>query len=238
MSDCLADIDVVILAGGLGTRLRSVLADKPKVLAPIGKRTFLDVILDRLAAFGARRVILSLGHLSGEVTAHLAAHPRTGMTILPLVEPAPLGTAGAIRFVLPHLKSATAMVLNGDSLVDADLCAFGAAHRAQHAEGTLLCARVGDAARYGTVDIDASGRITAFREKTGLAAPGVINAGLYLMNAPLLDRIGRGTGPSLERDVFQILPAGTLAAHVGDFAFLDIGVPDDLARAEAFVATL
>jgi mannose-1-phosphate guanylyltransferase len=238
LADCLADIDVVILAGGLGTRLRSVLADKPKVLAPVGARTFLDVLLDRLAAFGARRVILSLGHLAGEVSAHLAAHPRAGRTILPLVEPEPLGTAGAIRFVRPHLKSATALILNGDSLIDADLCAFVATHRAQRADGTLLCARVADAARYGTVDVTANGRIAAFREKTGLAMPGAINAGVYLMDMALLDRIGAGTGPSLERDVFQTMTAGTLAAHVGDFAFLDIGVPEDLAKVEAFASRL
>lgn len=236
LANCLADIDVVILAGGLGTRLRSVLTDKPKVLAPVGQRTFLDVLLDRLAAFGARRIILSLGHLAGEVTEHLSAFPRVDMTILPLVEPAPLGTAGAIRFVRPYLESATVLVLNGDSLIDADLSDFVAAHRAAGAEGTLLCARVPDAARYGTVWVNSLHRIVSFHEKTGENVPGAINAGMYLMDTAMLDRIATAMGPSLERNVFQTLPAGSLAAHVGDFAFLDIGVPEDLAKAEAFVA--
>lgn len=234
---CLADIDIVILAGGLGTRLRSVLADKPKVLAPVGKRVFLDILLDRLASFGARRVLLSLGHLAGEVHAHLAAHPRADMTIVECVEPEPMGTAGAIRFIRPSIVSATVLILNGDTLVDADLCAFVEAHRAGRADGTLLCAHVPDAARYGTVAVDSGKRISAFREKTGAVAPGTINAGMYLIERPLLDRIQQAAGPSLERDVFQILPAGSLAAYAGDFTFLDIGVPEDLARAEAVAAT-
>ncbi|MCD6073913.1 MAG: nucleotidyl transferase [Rhodospirillales bacterium] len=233
---CLADIDVVILAGGLGTRLRPVLADKPKVLAPIGARTFLDLLLDRLASFGARRVILSLGYLAHEVRAHLAAFPRNDMTILPLDEPEPLGTAGALRFARPHLRRGTILVLNGDSFVDADLCAFVAVHRTLGAEGTVLCARVSDAARFGTVEVDAAGRIVSFREKTGVALPGTINAGLYLMESALIERIEAAQGPSLERDVFQTAPAGTLVAHVGDFAFLDIGTPDDYAKIAAFVA--
>jgi NDP-sugar pyrophosphorylase family protein len=234
---CLADIDVVILAGGLGTRLRSVLADKPKVLAPIGRRTFLDILLERLVSFGAKRVILSLGYLADEVIAHLESY-RGPLQIVRLAEPQPMGTAGAIRYVLPHIESATILVLNGDSLVGADLCEFVEAHRRARAEGSLLCARVSDAARYGTVLVNSLDRIVSFREKSGERAPGTINAGAYLMNTPLLDRISAASGPSLERDVFQSMPGGTLAAYVGDFAFLDIGVQEDLARAEAFIAAL
>ncbi len=233
---CLADIDVVVLAGGLGTRLRPVLSAKPKVLAPVGTRTFLDILLDRLARFGATRVILALGHLAGEVKTYLGQHPRGDMAVLSFVEPEPFGTAGAIRFVRPHIRSKTVLVLNGDSLVEADICAFVATHRASAAVGTLLCARVPDTARYGTVAIDGVGRIADFREKTGETASGTINAGAYLMEPALLDQIEQSSGPSLERDIFQGLPPGTLAAHSGDFPFLDIGTPDDLARAGAFLA--
>lgn len=232
---CLADIDVVILAGGLGTRLRPVLSAKPKVLAPVGDLTFLDILLDRLAGFGAKRVILALGHLAGEVEAYLAGHPREDLAVQCFIEPAPLGTAGAIRFVRPHIQSKTVLVLNGDSLVDADLCAFVATHRSSGATGTLLCARVADTGRYGTVVIDAAGRIADFREKTGQIVPGTINAGAYLMEPALLDKIEESSGSSLERDIFQVLPPGTLAGHSGDFPFLDIGTPEDLARAGAFL---
>lgn len=233
---CLADIDVIVLAGGLGTRLRSVLSDKPKVLAPVGERVFLDILLDRLASFGARRVLLSLGYLAGEVQTHLAHHPRADMTVVDVVEPQPLGTAGAIRYLHPSITTATALILNGDTLVDADLCTFVEAHRSGGAEATLLCVRVSDAARYGTVAVGPDRRIEAFAEKTGRPGPGTINGGIYLLDRATLDRIAAAAGPSLERDVFQALPAGTLAAHVGDFPFLDIGVPEDLARLQGFVA--
>jgi mannose-1-phosphate guanylyltransferase len=225
-TDCLAEIDVLILAGGLGTRLAGVLEGRPKVLAPVGDKIFLDILLAHLKRFGARRVILSLGHLASVVQAHVAAMAD----IETLVEPEPRGTAGAIRFARPRLRSQTVLVLNGDSLVDADLCDFVAQHRSGGAEASLLCANVPDAARFGTVEV-AAGHIRDFREKTGLRRPGTINAGIYAMDQPMLARIQAMEGASLERDVFQKLPAGTLGAYVGDFSFIDIGTPEDLARA-------
>ena len=232
---CLADIDVVILAGGLGTRLRSILPDTPKILAPVGGTPFIDILLDRLGRFGARRVILALGHLADQVERHLAVTPRADMSIILVNEPEPLGTAGALRHVRPEIETPLALVVNGDSLVDVDLCAFIAAYRASGAEGAILCTRVADAARYGTVEIDGSSRIAAFREKTGGQGPGTINAGIYVMGRALLDRIEQIGDPSLERDVFQKLPPGTLAAYVGAFAFLDIGTPEDLTRGSEFL---
>jgi NDP-sugar pyrophosphorylase family protein len=229
--DCLAGVDVLVLAGGLGTRLREVLPDAPKVLAPVGERVFLDVLLDWLMRFGARRVVLALGHRADEVQRHAEARPRSGLEIVSVVEPEPLGTAGAIRLARAHVHGATALVTNGDSFVDADLCAFLAAHRAGGAEVTLLCTRVPDSGRYGTVEIDGRGRITRFREKVAGQGAGTINAGVYLMERSVLNRLDGG---SLERDVFQKQPAGALGAYVGDFPFIDIGTPDDLRRAAGF----
>jgi NDP-sugar pyrophosphorylase family protein len=222
---CLADIDVLILAGGLGTRLSGVLPGTPKVLAPIGDKVFLDILLVHLKRFGARRVILALGHLAAAVQAHVASMP-----VEVVIEPEPRGTAGAIRFARPQLRSATVLIVNGDSFVDADLCDFIAAHRANGADGSVLCTRVEDAARFGTIEI-ASGRVRGFREKAGLHQPGTINAGIYALERSLLDRIEKMRGPSLEQDIFQKLPMETLAAYVGDFAFIDIGTPEDWARA-------
>jgi mannose-1-phosphate guanylyltransferase len=228
---CLADIDVVILAGGLGTRLREVLPDEPKVLAPVGERVFLDVLFAWLGRFGMRRAVLALGHRADAVQRHVAACPPRGLEIVTTVEPEPLGTAGAIGFARAHVRSDTALITNGDSLVDADLCAFLAAHHAGGADATLLCTRVADAGRYGTVEIDGRGRIAGFREKASGQRAGTINAGVYAMERTMLDRLDGG---SLERDVFQKLPAGTLGAYAGDFPFIDIGTPDDLRRAAGF----
>ncbi|NQV83744.1 MAG: NTP transferase domain-containing protein [Rhodospirillales bacterium] len=238
---CLEDIDVVILAGGLGTRIQGVLGDTPKLLAPVGAAPFLDLLILRLKSFGARRLVLGLGHLAEKVTAHLNANPHLGIQggvdIITATEPEPLGTAGALRFVRPHIKTNPVMVMNGDSFFAADLCEFVTAHRSGGTEGSILCAPVDDTARFGRLDISVEGRVQAFLEKNAtLAGPGIINAGVYLFSAAMLDAIDERPGPSLERDVFEQLPPGTLGAVTGEGAFIDIGTPGDLARAADVLA--
>ena len=112
-----------MLAGGLGTRIRPVLGDTPKLLAPIGGRPYLWYLLEWLRKFGARRIVLGLGHGAGAVLDYLRAQPAADLDIVTVVEPSPLGTAGAIRFARAHLRSDPVLVLNGDTFVNADLCA-------------------------------------------------------------------------------------------------------------------
>ena len=200
---------------------------KPKVLAPISGRPYLAFLLDWLQAFGAKRIILGLGHLAGEVEGYLGANPVADLTVDCFIEPEPLGTGGAIRFLRRHLRSELVMVMNGDSFVGADLCAFVAN---QHAPA-ILCTHIADAGRYGAVEVDAKGRICAFNEKEPISGAGVINAGVYLFDQDMLDRIDGTAGPSLEVDVFQKMEPGSLHAFVGNFDFIDIGTPDSLARA-------
>lgn len=229
---CLASIDVVVLAGGLGTRMKGVLGDRPKLLAPIGDRPFLDVLLDRLREFGAQRVVLGLGHLADKVIGHLKENPTVGMEIVTVVEHEPLGTAGALRSLRPHIKSDPAMIMNGDTFTGADLCAFVAAHRQSGAAGSILCTEVPDARAFGRVYLAPNGRVMAFMEKDpSEKGPGLINAGVYLFGAPLLDHIDDMPGPMLERDVFPALPAESLMAVKDYNPFIHIGTPEDLARA-------
>jgi mannose-1-phosphate guanylyltransferase len=229
---CLGPIDCFVLAGGLGTRTRAILAETPKILAPIAGRPYLDYLIDWLCRYGARRIVLGLGHRADAVEAYLAAHPRAEVAIEAAIEPSPLGTAGAIRFARSRISSDPALVVNGDSFVDADLCALVARHRAQGSLGTILCTEVPHGARYGRVEIDRAGSIERFVEKDPtVRGPATINAGVYLLSARLLDEIARGSAASLEREVFQRLPKGTLAAFAGRFAFVDIGTPESLARA-------
>lgn len=237
MSDCLKDVDVVVLAGGLGTRIRSVLGDTPKVLAPIGDRTYLDYLFKWLQGFGVRRVVLCLGHLSDAVQKHVEAHPVDGVEVVCVVEPAPLGTAGAIALAAQEIKSKTVMVMNGDSFTGADLCRFLSGHAYSRADGSVLCTRVPDAGRYGQVEISPDGRIESFAEKTPDAGAGAINAGLYLFEQAMLQIISDASGPSLEKDVFEKLSVGTLNAHVVDAPFIDIGTPESLAQAETVFRT-
>ncbi|OHC75387.1 MAG: hypothetical protein A3G18_05425 [Rhodospirillales bacterium RIFCSPLOWO2_12_FULL_58_28] len=233
--NCLNNIDAVILAGGLGTRVSHILKDKPKVLAPVGGRPFLDILLERLAGFGARRVVLGLGHLAEAVNAHLKESSPEGMEVITATEPAPLGTAGAVRFLMNRIKSDPVLVMNGDSFVGADLCAFVASHAASGAEASLLCAEVDDTSRFGRIDIDPDGRVKSFAEKTGAPSPGIISAGVYLFNAAMLSRIRMSSGPSLERDIFQAMETRSLHAMTGRFPFIDIGAPESLDAASDVV---
>ena len=223
-------IDVAILAGGLGTRLRDVLPAAPKVLAPVNGRPFLAHLLDRLAAQGARRVVLCLGYRAQDVTDYLAANSFAPLATHSVVEPEPLGTGGAVAFARPWLASDPVMVLNGDTFVEADLNQFLRSHRASGAEASILCAHVPDAGRYGKIEIDSHDRLVRFEEK-GAAGPAWINAGFYLFGSRAMDRIGALHKGSLERDVLEKMPPGSIHAFRADGRFLDIGTPATLALA-------
>ncbi len=231
-SPCLNDIDVIILAGGLGTRIRDTLGDTPKLLASVNDRPFLDFLIGRLKGFGAGRLVLGLGHLGGRVEEHLKSHPPEGIDIVTLIEPEPLGTAGALRFIAPRIESDPVMVMNGDSFTGADLCDFVQAHRRSGAEGSILATEVEDTAEFGRLNVSPEGRVLEFSEKdSGQTGPGLINAGVYLFSTAMMEKIEAMEGPSLERDVFQSLAPGTLGAVVGQGPFIDIGTPERLAAA-------
>lgn len=214
-----------------------MLGETPKILAPVAGRPFLDHLLTWLAGYGARRVVLCLGVRADLVTDHLNRHPFPDIEIVPSIEPAPLGTAGALRLAAPLLRSDPVLAMNGDTFVDADLTDFVAGHGAHRAAASVLCATVPSAARYGRLDIDGTGRIRRFVEKDPAdSGPGPINAGLYLFSQAWLADFARGTGGSLERDVFATSPPGSFHAVPAKGAtFLDIGTPESFAEAEAVI---
>jgi len=224
----LEGIPVAVLAGGLGTRIKGVLGDTPKVLAPIGGRTFLDALLDQLAALGAARVVLCLGHLAHKVVDHLAAHPSP-LPVDWVIEDSPLGTAGALALAASKLAADNVLVMNGDTWLAADYAGFLAHHRGLGAAASLLCVPVDDVGRYGSVELDAAGWITCFAEKGGSGA-GLINGGAFLLSAAVVGAMpAQG---SLERDVLEPMPAGRLAGFADPRArFIDIGTPETLAMA-------
>ena len=232
---CLATLDVLVIAGGLGTRIQPILGDTPKLLAPIGGRPYLAYLLDWLRDFGAKRIVLSLGHRAQAVVDFLDRHKSSyeDQSVVTVTEPRPLGTAGAIRFARPNLRTDPVLVMNGDSFVDADLCAFVAHHRRAQAKATLLCTEVDDAGRYGRIELDGEGRIRGFNEKDpDLHGRSIVSAGVYLFSAALLDEIAASSATSLEHDVFTRAPSGSLNAFAGRFAFIDIGTPESLKLAE------
>jgi NDP-sugar pyrophosphorylase family protein len=233
-AQCLKDVDVFVIAGGLGTRMGTVLGNVPKLLAPISGRPYMVYLLDWLRRFGAVRIILGLGHQAQAVVDFLSRNGTScaGLTVETAIEPQPLGTAGAIRFARRHLRSDPVLIMNGDSFAGADLCEFVARHQHVKAKATMLCAEVDDAGRYGRVELDTGGRIRGFIEKDpSFRGRSPVSAGVYLFSAALLDEIAAGSASSLEREVFACAPAGSLDAFTGRFPFIDIGTPESLALA-------
>lgn len=223
----------VILAGGLGTRLRSVVADRPKVLAEVDGVPFVFHLLTQLAGAGVKHVVLAVGYRGEQV------REAVGTSYGPLVidyvqEPAPLGTGGAIRHALPLVRSQTLVVMNGDSYCELDLAHFWLWHHQRAAQGSLALTRVPDARRFGTVATDAWGRVERFVEKSPAPGPGTVNAGIYLLRRTLVAAIPSAVACSLESDLLpRWLDAGIYGYERTD-RFVDIGTPDSLSGADGF----
>jgi len=225
-------MEAIVLAGGLGTRLAGRLDGVPKPMALVAGRPFLEILLTQLQRTGCARVVLSVGHLHEVIENHFGANFR-GVKIDYAIEHAPLGT-GAIRAALPAMTERSVLVLNGDTFLDADYPAMLRLHEsAQHSHPsmTIAVAHCADAARYGGVVIE-DGRVTGFQEK-GRSDTGWINAGAYVIDkdiewpAHLPEKFSFETD-FLAQEVAHLAPA---AFKVSGF-FLDIGVPEDLDRAQ------
>jgi mannose-1-phosphate guanylyltransferase len=176
---------------------------------------------------------LCLGYQAEQVHTHLKSHAPPGLTLVPVVEPEPLGTAGALRWARANLTSDPMLVLNGDTFVDMDLGEFLADWQPGSSELAMLCVQLDRVDRYGRVELDGQGRVLGFAEKSPLPrGAGLINAGIYLFSQAMLDRLARMPGSSLEKDFFPTLPEGTIQAKVVRATFIDIGVPDSLAEAQ------
>ena len=222
--------EAIVLAGGFGTRLRGVVDDVPKPLAPVAGRPFLAWLLDRLAASGMRRCILATGYLSELIEERIGTY-WLGMEIAYSLEPEPLGTGGAIRLAASRLHGDAAHVLNGDTWLEYEPAALEDAACAAGASMAIALARVEDVTRYGAVEIDHR-RVTGFREK-GEAGPGWINAGCYFLGVDALAGLPARDMFSFEQDVLQPrVHAGAVAAFTATAGFIDIGVPEDYARAQ------
>jgi histidinol-phosphate phosphatase family protein len=228
--------EALVLAGGRGTRLQSVVADRPKPLATVGDEPFLARVLDQLAAAGCARAILCTGHLGEQIERAFGAE-HGGMPLAYSREAAPAGTAGALRLALPLVSGAHVLVVNGDSYCDVDLRAFVRTARTAATAASLVATEVADTTRFGRVQTDADGRIVAFTEK-GVAGPGAINAGIYWLPVAAIAALPATTPCALERDLLPGLLASGLGAFATRAPFLDIGVPADYAAAAAFFAAV
>jgi NDP-sugar pyrophosphorylase family protein len=227
-------VTAAILAGGRGTRLRPVLKQSPKVLAPVANRPFITFLLDRLAAAGIHKVIMLTGYMAAQVRRALG-DGYAGMRLTYSVETSPLGTAGALRRALPHLDGDAILLLNGDSFCAVNLARLASEHFRRSTALTMTVVHVPDASRFGQVKIAPTGAVVHFGEKEPKGGPGWINAGIHVLAKSLVAEIPPRQFCSLERD---FLPSWVDAGRVWAFKersqFLDIGTPSSYAGAAAF----
>jgi D-glycero-alpha-D-manno-heptose 1-phosphate guanylyltransferase len=229
----MSTIMAAVLAGGFGTRLRSVVADRPKAMAEIHGRPFLAYLLSQLQAAGCVDVVLCTGHLGEQISD--AFGERYGSLRLHYSrETQPLGTAGALRLAQAHLRSTPVLVMNGDSFCAVDLNAFCAWHHASPSKASMLLTKVADSGRYGGVHIESDGAVLNFNEKGRNVDCPWINAGVYLLEREVVLSIPEGTPMSLEYDLFPLLVGHGLYGYPTEGRFLDIGTPEDYRIAEAF----
>lgn len=226
-----SNINAFVLAGGFGTRLRSVVPDRQKVGVEIGGRPFLTYLFDQLIESGIRKVILCAGYRGNELR-ELVGDAYGPLRLVYSIEREPLGTAGALGLAAPQMNSNPILVLNGDSYCRFGLGEFLAFHAAKAAEASLLLTPMADTTRYGRVFLDGEDRVVRFEEKGAHRGEGWINAGVYLLGASLIRSIPVGRPVSLEREIFPSLTALFGLRVPGPF--LDIGTPEDYARAAAF----
>jgi len=235
-------MDAVILAGGFGTRLQGVVKDVPKPMAPMGEangnKPFLALLLRHLATHGITRVVLATHHMHDVIESYFG-NTYAGIELVYAREATPLFAGGAIVNAI-HTANLTQplFVLNGDTFIGTDYQALAAQHKATNADLTMVLRHIPDTGRSGVVTVDADNRITSFGTRGETNKPGLINAGVWMMNPSLLSEYKIGEPFSFEQHFLQPRIPHKLKPHalITDGYFIDIGVPDDYARAQAELA--
>lgn len=227
----------VVLAGGFGTRLKAVVRDLPKAMAPVGSGYFLDCLLECLISSGIKEYIFCLHYLPDKIIEYLGDGERFGISVNYSIETTPLGTAGAVG-LLRHILRETFCVVNADTYIEADLRECLKWHRAQKALTTLCAVKVEDSGRFGALEFDSQRRIVGFREKPGTGRDRWINGGIYLMEPGIFQYIPEKHFCSMERDVFPLLLKSNekIYGYPLQTYFFDIGVPEDYKAFQAFIA--
>jgi mannose-1-phosphate guanylyltransferase len=228
-------VHAVVLVGGFGTRLRPLTLSTPKQMLPVGNRPMIERVLEHLGAHGVTQATLALGY---RPDAFVDAYPHgdcAGVKVHYAVEPEPRDTAGAIRFAATDAGIRERfLVVNGDVLTDLDITGLVARHDAAGAEGSIALHRVADPSAYGVVPTEPDGKVTAFVEKPppGEAPTDLINAGTYVLESSVLDRIAADVPVNVERVTFPAMVAdGTLFAFDGGSYWIDAGTPATYLRA-------
>jgi mannose-1-phosphate guanylyltransferase len=231
----MADVDAVILVGGLGTRLRPLTLSAPKPMLPTAGVPFLTHLISRIRDAGVSHVVLGTSYRAEVFEKHFGDGAELGVELEYVVETEALGTGGGIRNVADVLRGDTVLVFNGDNLIGVDLKAFLATHDETGADVTLCLQRVPDPRAFGCVPTDADGRVTAFLEKDPNPVSDQINAGLYAFRRSIIDTIPTGRAVSVERETFpSLLASGAkVVGHLNDGYWRDFGTPADFVAGSA-----
>jgi D-glycero-alpha-D-manno-heptose 1-phosphate guanylyltransferase len=228
-------LDAIILAGGRGTRLREIISDLPKVLAPVNNRPFLDIILSFLNKCGCvRRVVIAVGYLADKVTKEYADRHEYGFEILFSEEKELSGTGGAIREALRYTETDDVLALNGDSYVDVNIADFIETHRKKHAAMTIVLTEIENTSRYGRVKLNSEQRIISFEEKIPGEGGEYVNAGMYLFNRELIYSIQENKIISLEKELLPTFLEKGVYGYITHGKFMDIGVPEMYKMAQTY----
>lgn len=226
-------MDTIILAGGKGTRLQSVVSDVPKPMAPIAGKPFLDILLEFIASQEVTgKVILSVGYMHDVILRHYEEHTLP-FDILFSVEDEPLGTGGAFVKALGRTTSSEVLVCNGDSIIVTELDQAMGMHEGI---GTIITREIDDAYRSGFIEQDETGRILAFEEK-GRSGRGLINAGMYMFDKEVADFLPDGAF-SLEQEGFPLLIPHGLFSYQSNGFFIDIGTESSYHDAQLLLAEM
>jgi D-glycero-alpha-D-manno-heptose 1-phosphate guanylyltransferase len=228
-------IDTIILAGGRGTRLQGMIQDLPKPLAPVNGRPFLDIILNQLNGVQAiQRVVIAAGYKSEKIIEHYKECPAYRFSILFSEEQELLGTGGAIKKALALTNSDCVLIMNGDSYVDADIDGLFRCHRENSARISIVLKEMDNASRYGCVTVDSRNRILGFEEKRPQETRGLINAGIYLIDRSLFDRVAQNRMISFEKELLPDMIRDSAYGFIAAGKFIDIGVPEEYKKADSF----
>ncbi len=229
----LEEVDVVILCGGMGSRLRGIVDDRPKPMAKINQQPFLDILIGHFARFGFRRFVLCTGYMSKLIQNHYS-QKKGSLEFVVSDEQTALGTAGSIKNAEKFIQSEPFLVTNGDSFCSVELKEFYDFHLSRQALMSMVVVESEETANSGLVTLNCSQRITSFEEKKPQSQTGYINAGIYLFRKNILSLIPENTKYSLEYDLFPRL------TNQGSFAFvcreelIDIGTPERYEWARGF----
>lgn len=226
--------EVLVLAGGLGTRLQSVVSNIPKALAPIAGRPFLSYLLRYLSRNQVQRVVLSTGVGANHIEDFLKTE-KFPFEITTMREAKPLGTGGAIQFCLTAITQPAFFIINGDTILDGNLDQIYSDHMQTQASVTIGSVRVPDAKRYGRIKASASHQVLGFEEK-GSSGPGLINGGIILTNQSIFKNLSKKPPFSFETDILPpLVEAGQVYSSVCKGFFLDIGIPEDYSRGQTLI---